>query len=43
MSQWDVVIACYALVAAGIVLLLGWSWAAMRRAEREAERLGSRR
>jgi hypothetical protein len=33
MNQWNFVIAAYALTALATMLLLGWSWLAMRRAE----------
>jgi hypothetical protein len=36
MNPWPFVIAAYALVLTGTTLLAGWSYAAMRRAEREA-------
>lgn len=39
MSQWAFVIAAYAVAGAGTLGLTGWSFAAMRRAERAAEAL----
>jgi len=38
MSQWSFVIAAYAVALGGAVALLGWSFRAMRRAERAAGR-----
>lgn len=35
MSQWAFVWAAYALTLGGTVALVGWAWAAMRRAEGE--------
>ena len=40
MTPWPFVIAAYALTLIGVFGLAGWSWAAMRRAEGEADRLG---
>ena len=40
MSHWPFILASYALTLLGTFGLAGWSWAAMRRAEREAERIG---
>ena len=42
MNPWPFVTAAYALMTAGTLALVGWSWAAMRRAEAEAERLRRR-
>lgn len=42
MNRWVFVIAAYAVALAGTVALVLWSYAAMRRAEREAEALRSR-
>jgi hypothetical protein len=39
MNRWAFVIAAYAVALVGTLLLVGWSYAAMRRAEREAEAL----
>jgi heme exporter protein CcmD len=39
-NPWPFVIGAYGATLAGIAVLTLWSWAAMRRAEREAERLG---
>ena len=41
MNPWPFVVGAYAATLAGVAVLALWSWAAMRRAEREAERLGS--
>ncbi|HEV2748416.1 MAG TPA: hypothetical protein VGW34_14115 [Allosphingosinicella sp.] len=38
MNPWPFIIASYALTIAGTLALAGWSYAAMRRAEAEAER-----
>ncbi|HEX8192935.1 MAG TPA: heme exporter protein CcmD [Allosphingosinicella sp.] len=40
MSHWPFIIASYALTIVGTLGLLGWSWSAMRRAERDAEQIG---
>ena len=37
LDQWTFVIAAYAIVVLGTVLLTGWSWLAMRAAERRRE------
>jgi hypothetical protein len=37
LDQWTFVIAAYAVVAVGTVLLAGWSWLAMRGAERRRD------
>ncbi|ANU08054.1 hypothetical protein [Paraurantiacibacter namhicola] len=37
LAQWDFVIAAYAVAIAGTLLLLGWSWRAMRRAEQRRD------
>lgn len=37
MSQWSFVIAAYGLTAVAMLGLLGWAFAAMRRAEAAAE------
>jgi hypothetical protein len=42
-SQWEFVIAAYALTALLTAAVLGWSWSAMRRAERRANALRSER
>ena len=36
MSQWSFVIAAYGIVAVATLGLIGWAWAAMRRAEANA-------
>lgn len=41
MNQWAFVIAAYSVAAGATALLLAWSFAAMRSAEAEAERLRS--
>ena len=43
MNPWPFVIGAYAVALGGIALLSLWSWMAMRRAEREADQLGTRR
>jgi len=40
MNPWPFIIAAYAFSLSAIVLLVGASWAAMRRAEAEAAKLG---
>jgi hypothetical protein len=42
MSRWVFVIAAYAIALAGTILLTALSYAAMRRAESDAEALWSR-
>jgi hypothetical protein len=39
LAQWDFVIAAYAVSLGALALLTMWSWLAMRRAERQRERL----
>jgi len=39
-NHWPFILAAYGLTAAGTVALVLSSWAAMRRAEAEAERIG---
>ena len=41
MSRWVFVIAAYAIALGATILLTAWSYAAMRRAERDAEALRS--
>ena len=43
MNPWPFVIAAYAVALLGTALLLLWSLVDMRRAEREADRLGRSR
>ena len=43
MSHWPYILAAYAVAVAATAALVLASWAAMRRAEREAERLGRER
>ncbi|WP_114951072.1 heme exporter protein CcmD [Sphingosinicella terrae] len=40
MNHWPFVIGAYIVAVAGIAGLTVWSWVAMRRAEKEAEKLG---
>ena len=40
MNHWPFILAAYGLTAAGTLGLVLASWAAMRRAEAEAERIG---
>lgn len=42
LDQWSFVIAAYALGIAGTLLLTGWSWIAMRRAERRRDEVKRR-
>ena len=42
MNPWPFVIGAYAIAILGTLGLTLWSWAAMRRAEAEAEALGNR-
>lgn len=42
LNQWDFVIAAYAVGVTGIVAMTGWSWLAMRRAERRRDLLRDR-
>lgn len=37
LDQWPYVLAAYALTVAATLLLVGWSWLSMRRAERRRE------
>jgi hypothetical protein len=37
LDQWAFVIAAYAIGIAATLILVGWSWLAMRRAERRRE------
>ena len=43
MNHWPFIIAAYALTIAGTGLVTLWSWAAMRRAEGDAAKLGRER
>ncbi len=43
MNHWPFILAAYTLAVGGTAALLLVSWAAMRRAEREADRLGRER
>ena len=38
LAQWDYVAAAYAVGVLGTLMLVGWAWAAMRRAERRRDR-----
>jgi hypothetical protein len=40
MNPWSFILGAYGLTLAGTLGLAGWSWRAMRRAEREAGALG---
>ncbi|MEO7786933.1 MAG: hypothetical protein ABIR77_03805 [Sphingomicrobium sp.] len=42
MSQWSFVVAAYAVMLLGTAALLGWAFAAMRRAEAAADALKRR-
>ncbi|BBC73623.1 conserved hypothetical protein [Altererythrobacter sp. B11] len=37
LDQWNFVLAAYAVTILATLVLLGWSWLAMRRAERRRE------
>ena len=37
LAQWDYVLAAYAVGVSGTLLLAGWAWSAMRRAERRRD------
>jgi hypothetical protein len=37
LDHWDFVIAAYAIGLGGLALLAGWTWQAMRRAERRRD------
>jgi nitrate reductase gamma subunit len=37
LDQWDFVLAAYAVGVFGILATIGWSWLAMRRAERRRD------
>lgn len=39
LDQWQFVWAAYALGVGGTLALVGWSWLAMRRAERRRDRV----
>lgn len=43
MNHWPFIISAYALTIVGTLGVALWSWAAMRRAEAEAEQLGRKR
>jgi hypothetical protein len=38
LNEWDFVFAAYAIGIVGTLLMVGWSWIAMRRAEARRER-----
>jgi hypothetical protein len=42
-SHWPFILGAYAIALAGTLGLTGWSYAAMRRAEREADALKGER
>lgn len=39
LDQWDYVVAAYVVTIVALVLLAGWSWLAMHRAEGRRDRL----
>ena len=43
MNHWPFILGAYAATLSATIALVGWSWAAMRRAESEAERIGLER
>lgn len=38
LEQWPFIVAAYTLGVVGTVVMIGWSWLAMRRAEARRER-----
>ena len=42
LDQWDFVIAAYAIGLLGTIVMLVWSWLAMRRAERRRDEVRRR-
>ncbi len=38
LNQWNFVVAAFAVGIAGTILMIGWSWIAMRRAEARRDR-----
>ena len=42
LDQWDFVIAAYAVGLLGTIVMLVWSWLAMRRAERRRDEVRRR-
>ena len=42
LSQWDFVIAAYAVVGIGMIALIGWTLTAMRRAEQRRDEVKRR-
>jgi heme exporter protein CcmD len=42
MNQWSFVVAAYAVAVVAIAALLAWSYASMKRAEAEADKLRPR-
>lgn len=42
LDQWDFVIAAYAVGLMGTIVMLVWSWLAMRRAERRRDEVRRR-
>jgi hypothetical protein len=40
LDPWPFVVAAYAIGVLGTLILVGWSWAAMRRAERRRDGAG---
>jgi hypothetical protein len=43
MNPWPFVIAAYVITLGGAAIIVGWAWAAMRRAERAVDELHDRR
>jgi len=41
-NPWPFVLGAYAIALLGTLVLTGWSWTAMRRAEAEAKRVSGR-
>ena len=39
LDQWDFVVGAYAVTIVALMLLTGWSWLAMQRAEKRRENL----
>lgn len=42
LTQWDYVAAAYAVGVLGTLLLVGWAWRTMRRAERRRDKARGR-
>ena len=43
LNQWDFVIACYVIGIGATLAMIGWAWAAMRKAEAKREAARSKR